>query len=101
LLAAGDQRRRDALVGDVDDDDRRDQDQRDDAEPDVGGQDRDDRVDQHGHGAERERERRHHEPHGLDVGVDVAQQLTGRVPSVPRQRQVGVLPVEPMPVVRV
>ena len=56
--------------------------------------------DQHDHDADRHRQWRDREPDRLDVGVRVGQQLAGRVPVVPGQREPEVLPGHPAPVLR-
>jgi hypothetical protein len=91
LLRAGDQRAELALVDEVEYGDRREDEEAHQSEHGVGDQHADRRGDEHDHHAHGHRQRRQRRPRRLGVGAGVGQQLPGRVPLVPGQRQPQVL----------
>ena len=92
LLGAGGDGRQPSLVVDVEAEDRREDDEGDRGEYEVGQGHGDRGDDEHDDHAQRHGQRREREPDRLHVGVGVGQQLPGGVALVPGQRQAEVLP---------
>src|SRR5699024_8048682 len=90
LLGAHRDRGRVALQEHVEDDQQQDQREHDQQDHRVDAGHDHGRVDQHGGGGQRERERRHREEGRLDVGVDGAEQGAGGLAAVPQQRHLRV-----------